>query len=77
MSVRVVAEHDQRIAHLLLADRVPFRHFELARSFLLDLERILQRMHLLHVGRIVRIDQRPHPNEHVARADFFPGDRCA
>ena len=63
-------QHDQRIADFLLADRVPFRHLELARaSGLIHHDGILKRVHFLHVTRIAGIDQRPHPDKHVARAD--------
>ena len=64
-------QHDQRVAHLLLADRVPIRHLELAGALLLDLERVLQRVDLVHVGWIVGIDERPHADEHVACADLL------
>ena len=69
------AQHDQRIANFLLADRVPFRHLELAgTSGLLDLDGILKRMDLLHVRGVVGIDQRPHADQHIARADLLLRD---
>jgi hypothetical protein len=46
------------------------RHFELPLRLLLNLERILQRMHIVNVGGTVGIDQRPHSDKHVARAHF-------
>ena len=50
-------QRQQRVAHLLLAHRVPFRHLKLAGAAgLLDLDSILRGTCLLQVLRIVRVD---------------------
>ncbi len=70
-AVRRRGEHQQRIAHLFLARRVPVRHLELAGAVLADLDGVLQRVHLLDVLRIRRVDQRTHCRGDVARPDLI------
>jgi hypothetical protein len=55
---RVLPNQEQRVADFLLARLIPIGHFEAPRTArLLDLDRILQSMDLLHVFWVVRIDQ--------------------
>src|SRR6478672_5152318 len=68
------AQHQQRIAHLLLAGRIPIGYFELAGAPLADLDRVLKGMDLLHVLWVRRIDQGAHGSRHVSRADLVLGE---
>jgi hypothetical protein len=48
VSGKVEGQHQERLAHLLLADQIPVRYFEPARpAFQLNLNGVLQGMNLL------------------------------
>ena len=54
---QVRIQRQQRIAHFLLADRIPVRRLEAPGTLLPDNDRILQRVRFFHVFRIGRVDR--------------------
>src|SRR5688572_13816316 len=65
-------EHQQRVAHFLLALRIPLWHLERPWALLGELSCVLHGVYLLNVLRIIRIDQRAQRDQHVTRTDLIP-----
>src|SRR4030095_2814102 len=60
-------EHEERVAHFLLARWIPVWHLELPWALLAELNCVLQGVNLLNVLRIIGIDQRAQPEKHITR----------